>query len=197
MKQPIVIEREEVEQAFHACNLLAAQRASLLRKIESGAVVEDGNLRLDLSQLVVPVPQFVVDTSSAFSRGASIARLLEGSDVAFLRGRGFHDAARIRRRENLAEFQAAVRALQERAVRAVADCRSRLERGNDWSNMAVLLELDSAIRKNLLRLRLAGALYWIRFSAGQFASDAVESFDRSLMGVRELSMGARVIPIRG
>jgi hypothetical protein len=99
MKQPIVIERDEVERAMHACNLLAAQRASLPRKIEGGAVVEDGSLRLDLSQLIIPVPQFVFDASNTPRRKTSIARLLDGSDVAFLRGRGYRDAACVRRNE--------------------------------------------------------------------------------------------------
>jgi hypothetical protein len=197
MKPPIVIERDEVERAMHACNLLAAQRASLLRKIEGGAVVEDGSLRLGLSQLIVPVPQFVFDPANTPRRETSIARLLDGSDVAFLRGRGYRDAARVRRRENLAEFRTAVRTLEERAVRAVAECRSRLERGDDWSNMPALVELDAAMRKNLLRLRIAAVLYWIRLSAGQLASDAAESLDRSLAAVREMSAAARVIPIRG
>ena len=196
MKPPIVIEQAEVERAMHACNLLAAQRASLLQKIEDGAVVEEGSLRLDLSQLIVPVPRFVVDPANTPRRETSIARLVDGSDVAFLRSRGYRDAARVRRWENLAEFRMEVSKLEQRAARAVAECRETLQRSDDWSNLSALVELDAAMRRNLLRLHLAAVLYRIRLSASQLASDAAESLDRSLAAVGKMSAHARVIPIR-
>jgi hypothetical protein len=199
MKQPtITIGHNEMQTALLARSVFITSRDQILRKIEAGAVVEDCELRLDVTELLAPVPD-VVQYQAAASPGLTLRRLLDGRDIHALGSHGLHPAARKLRRHNAALFRALVSEIDRNAERSVTECKARLHKFNDWSQTQRLVRAHTSMRRSLLLLRAARILYLLHWrGAANHVAKALDSFEAKLASVREMGMGsgAPVVPIR-
>ena len=199
MKKPnITIGYNEMQTALLARSVFVTSRDQILRKIEGGAVVEDCELRLDVTELLAPVPD-VVQYQGAKSPVLTLRRLLDPRDPQALGSHGLHPAARKLRRHNAALFKALVSEIDRNAERSVIECKARLHKFNDWSQTQRLVRAHSSMRRSLLLLRAARILYLFHWrGAADHVCKALDSFEAKLTNVREMGMGsgAQIVPIR-